>query len=108
MFDWIRNAPLELREKNKEKKAFRLIHANAFLLLHIVITSYIVIVLNVDTKIAKKRRFSDDSWKTSTWFQLGLIVCSATLQRQRNYNVPVRFNVKVAMQEIHTKSKQTI
>ena len=73
MFDWIRDTPLELSEKNKEKKAFRLIYENAFLLLHIVVTFYIVILLNRDTKIAKKRRFSDDSWKTSTWFQLGLM-----------------------------------
>ena len=29
MFDWILNMPLETYEKNKEKQAFLLIHANS-------------------------------------------------------------------------------
>ena len=45
MFDWILNTPLELYEKNKEKQAFLLAHANTSILLHTYIYIYIYIYI---------------------------------------------------------------
>ena len=52
MLEWILNTPLELHEKNKEKQAFLLIHANTLLLFY-----YIYIYIYIYINFSKPRGF---------------------------------------------------